>query len=235
MNQDQRDGSVSRRGVIAGGLVGAAALVLGVGKISANAAPLPAQSDLIYPHPDMCIGCLTCEMACSDWHRSQKLSPLPRIHILRQEEAQPAAAVAAFAGDLGFAQDPCVQCAVPECWAVCPADALRIDGDSGARYIDEERCIACGKCQEACPFPINGLAQASLQPFVSTRIQYDAERDVYVKCDLCRGREGGPACVEACPVNRDVASGRIDAPYGALELRRSDMAVFDEFKQSVRG
>ncbi|HVB11006.1 MAG TPA: 4Fe-4S dicluster domain-containing protein [Bacillota bacterium] len=228
MAEDQRPKRLSRRGLLAGGAIGVAAVALSTAKLAAHAAPLPAQSDVIFPHPDMCIGCGTCEVACSEWHASQGLSAEPRIHIMRPLAGSvvPLAAVQPYAGGIGFQQLPCKQCPVPECWAVCPANAIRIDPKTGARYIDEAACIACGKCASACPYPVQGMSEASLQPMDIKRVTYDASRNKFVKCDLCMGRPGGPACIAACPVNMDVTAGRIKAPYGALELRRSDTATY---------
>jgi Fe-S-cluster-containing hydrogenase component 2 len=228
MAQDQRPRKVSRRGVITGGVVGVAAVAFGAAKISAHSAPLPAQADVIYPHPDMCIGCGTCEVACSDWHASQGLSAQPRIHVLRAPAGAkvPLAAVAPYAGGISFQPTPCKQCPVAECWAVCPANAIRIDPNNGARYIEESACIDCGKCEAACPFPVQGTEEAGLAYVQVKRVSRDAALKVFVKCDLCRGRPGGPACVESCPVNMDVKAGRIKAPYGALEVKPSTMATY---------
>ena len=54
----------------------------------------------------------------------------------------------------------------------------------GVVTIVEENCIACGSCMEACPYE---------------GIYLHEELDVYLKCDMCRGRIGGPICVETCP------------------------------------
>jgi len=57
------------------------------------------------------------------------------------------------------------------------------DGD-GRVHIVEEHCISCGSCMEACPYD---------------GIYLHVTLDVYLKCDLCRGRSCGPVCVEVCP------------------------------------
>jgi Fe-S-cluster-containing hydrogenase component 2 len=79
----------------------------------------------------------------------------------------------------------CQQCTYPECYYICPIHAIEIDEDTGARYINEEKCNGCGICTLACPFE-------------EKRISMDIENQVAVKCDLCKDREGGPVCVEVC-------------------------------------
>jgi Fe-S-cluster-containing hydrogenase component 2 len=60
-----------------------------------------------------------------------------------------------------------------------------IDEDNGSIYIDEEECIGCNLCIDACPFD-------------PPRIKHHAEKKVAFKCDLCRDRDEGPICVEYC-------------------------------------
>jgi Fe-S-cluster-containing hydrogenase component 2 len=64
---------------------------------------------------------------------------------------------------------------------------MRIDEATGAKLIVVERCTGCGECARACPFNKN-----------SSIVKFDQSRGVYVKCDLCLGRDGGPICVEIC-------------------------------------
>jgi len=84
------------------------------------------------------------------------------------------------------APETCRQCDSPECFFVCPVDAVIIHPLTGARIIAESECIACGKCAEACPFNEGGKIIGSNEKH-------------YFKCDLCSDREKGPICVEACP------------------------------------
>ena len=62
-----------------------------------------------------------------------------------------------------------------------------IDSANGARYISIKECIGCGLCIEACPFDEPRINLADIDG-----------RQVAIKCDLCKGREGGPVCVEVC-------------------------------------
>ena len=76
------------------------------------------------------------------------------------------------------------------------------DEDTGLVYIDEEKCVNCGACAEACPY---GIPKA------------DAEKGVYVKCDGCKDRVAQgkkPICVEACPLRA--------LDFGDIEQLRSD-------------
>ncbi|MGQ9781244.1 MAG: 4Fe-4S dicluster domain-containing protein [Nitrososphaeria archaeon] len=87
-------------------------------------------------------------------------------------------------------QEPlfCRQCDYPECYWACPKRdrALCIDEVTGARYINAGECVGCKSCIGACP----------LTP---PRISFDPLKKVSLKCDLCKDRLGGPACVEVCP------------------------------------
>jgi Fe-S-cluster-containing hydrogenase component 2 len=67
---------------------------------------------------------------------------------------------------------------------------MKID-EKNIVYIDEDMCIGCGLCVKACVFTpsrINMVKSA------------DKSKRKAKKCDLCRTRPEGPACVEWCPV-----------------------------------
>jgi Fe-S-cluster-containing dehydrogenase component len=65
-----------------------------------------------------------------------------------------------------------------------------IDGD-GVVYIDESECIGCGLCRKACVFEPPRINLDAVAPRETRRAR---------KCDMCRSRPGGPACVQWCPV-----------------------------------
>jgi Fe-S-cluster-containing dehydrogenase component len=78
------------------------------------------------------------------------------------------------------------------CYEKCPkkGEAMKID-DDGIVYVVEEACIGCGLCARNCkytPTRINLVKSA------------DKTKRKAKKCDLCRTREEGPACVQWCPV-----------------------------------
>jgi ferredoxin len=45
-------------------------------------------------------------------------------------------------------EDSCVQCGA--CTAVCPTDALHIEGPDKKIELDKEKCVACGNCVQVC-------------------------------------------------------------------------------------
>jgi Fe-S-cluster-containing hydrogenase component 2 len=93
-----------------------------------------------------------------------------------------------------------------------PGDAIRRH-PSGEVYIDPVKCIACGNCADNCPYdnifmyhPEGGgethaaltepTDQSGAPPHSANPIEFKA---LAIKCDLCQGLDGGPACVRSCP------------------------------------
>lgn len=126
----------------------------------------------ILADPEKCIGCRTCEVACMMSHQDAAApdASTSRIRVVKG---------GTFTTAVG-----CHQCEDAPCANVCPTGAIR--RTAGAWLVDQARCIGCKSCMVACPF---GAMQ----------VRYVAERARALKCDLCAHREGGPACVEACP------------------------------------
>lgn len=52
-----------------------------------------------------------------------------------------------YEDDLFFHESKCIACG--SCWALCPQDAIRRDGDM--IKIDRDLCDLCGRCAEECP------------------------------------------------------------------------------------
>jgi carbon-monoxide dehydrogenase iron sulfur subunit len=126
----------------------------------------------VQAHPDLCRNCQACQLGCSLYHEGQCHLGLARLQVRKD--------MARYTFDIRI----CRHCAEPECVKACPADALRLDG-RGVAIIDDEECIACGNCAEACPYGA---------------IFFDEGTGHYLKCDLCAGRAEGPLCIALCPV-----------------------------------
>ena len=232
------DPELSRRDLLKGAAPVVAFIALeaigGLG-LAANAGPHATKlaDAVIFPDPQLCIGCLTCEVICSQEHRRAGLSDVPRIRIFNDPEVKVAPAIQAAYPDRGsFHQEPCLQCPTAECLYVCPVDALQVEPRTGARFIREDVCVTCGRCAEACPFPISDQAHATNQLTLhqASRITYDPEKDVFAKCDLCFWRDAGPACVERCPVNVRIRQGVIASDHLCLEAPKADRPTWAKLR-----
>ena len=120
---------------------------------------------------DNCRGCKTCEMACSISNVKECSPTRSRIRAIRNIQD----------GTLYAAPAVCQQCEDPICQAVCPVSAIYKDQETGAKLVDEDKCLGCRRCVYACPF--GGCT-------------VDAETKVSTKCTLC---DGEPNCVKFCP------------------------------------
>lgn len=118
--------------------------------------------------PKKCVACKTCEVACSLARTGRCNTSQARIDVVTFDEE-------------GFyCPTACFQCKEAWCVKVCPASAIWIDDDLGARVVDEKKCVGCRMCTLACPFG---------NIFVSPEGKAK-------KCDLC---DGDPKCVKFCP------------------------------------
>lgn len=134
-----------------------------------------------------CTGCKACQVACKDKHGLGE-------GVLWRRVVEVTGGAWVRDGDAYrdetftyFVSVACMHCERPICVEVCPTRACA-KGEDGIVSIDAERCVGCRYCAWACPYAAP---------------QYDAERGVMTKCDLCRDHlaEGrAPACVEACPM-----------------------------------
>jgi len=243
---DQQSGrsdgvDVSRRDFLRGAapIVAFVALeALGGAAVASAATPRTTRfaEGVIFPDPTLCIGCLTCEVICSQEHRKAGLSDVPRIRIFNDPTTKVDPLIQAAYPDRGqFHQEPCLQCPTAECLYVCPVDALQVEPRTGARFIREDTCVSCGRCNEACIFPTSPEANATNQLKFNqeSRISYDPVKDNFTKCDLCYWREGGPACVDRCPVNVRIRQGvlKVEAGRMCLDLPKvEDKPTWDKLR-----
>ena len=126
-----------------------------------------------------CIGCNACEIACKQEHNLPVGPRWIRVHLDDPREIEGKL-------QLRYIVTHCTHCSHPLCKNACPVGAISKRED-GIVLIDEELCTGCKECIEACPLGV---------------MQFDEERGVAQKCDLCverldRGLQ--PACVATCP------------------------------------
>lgn len=208
----------------------------GIAWLSPVADPITRLSDgVIAPEPSLCIGCLTCEVACTDAHKKAGMSDFSRIRIYKDPSVKVDPEVTKNYPDRGsFFQGVCLQCPDAPCLPVCPVNALQVEPKTGARIINEKACIACGRCNAACPFDSRDAALQVGENKIAAhtkRVNYDASRSVYAKCDLCYFRPEGPACIEKCPINIRIKQGIIKSDRMCLDMPKSDPARFQQLQQ----
>lgn len=195
---EEHAGTLSRRGLLTGvGLMAAAAAAAAAAPKKAYAqetAPTAtAQNSTtkkifdgvelsmgrIVHDPDKCAGCRDCEIVCS----------LAKLGKVDPEQSNIRIKTDYLGGYISEAY-ACKQCAGAECLSVCPTGALHTDEKTGARVIDQNVCVGCQLCLNACP----------VEP---SRIHYNPATNTCMKCDLCGGE---PQCVQHCPAGALTAS-----------------------------
>lgn len=129
---------------------------------------------LVDPKVSVCSDCGSCELVCALAHSGACGPTLRRIWLERDP----------FQGHYEILA--CRQCSPAPCVEVCPTGALYVDEKTGAKVINEDECIGCGVCVDACVFK-------------PSRINFDPQKNVAIKCDLCKDRPGGPECIRQCP------------------------------------
>ncbi len=157
-----------------------AASICGAG---ADKAPLrlPGPGEQFRFHFDMtkCIGCKCCVVACNE----QNGNP---ADILWRRVGEVEGGVYPNT-QRNYLSMGCNHCLEPTCLTGCPVDAYSKDGLTGIVRHSADACIGCQYCTWNCSYGVP---------------QFNAERGVVGKCDMCYGRlEQGqsPACVVACP------------------------------------
>lgn len=190
---EKKHSNITRRDVLAMCGCGVAGLVVGgvlatwgvtsksiaSGRIEIRSTP----TKMIVTDRAKCSGCQRCEMACTlknDGYASQAIS---RVRVGDNYFWGTGADIGegSFGEGTGaceFTVEHCKQCDDPACMNYCPVHAIYCDPDTGARVVDEQVCIGCGMCSQACPWNMPRV---------------NADTGVSTKCVAC-GR-----CADQCP------------------------------------
>jgi len=160
-------------------------------------------TDALLIDENLCVGCDNCEKACADSHEG--LSRLDR------EAGKTFAHL--------HVPTSCRHCEHPHCMADCPPNVIH-RGPDGEVFM-EEGCIGCGNCMRNCPYGVirmeaapppkpgllswlllgrgPGPGEPSPKWTKANMPEGKKPKKIAVKCDMCKGLSGGPACVRACP------------------------------------
>ena len=156
-------------------------------------------TDVLLIDESLCVRCDNCEKACAETHHG--VSRLNR-------EAGPTY-------NTIHVPTSCRHCEHPHCMKDCPADAIH-RAPNGEVFIDD-KCIGCGNCERYCPYGVIQMAavpaeKPGLLSWLLFGMGFGPGEDKTpggmakrtgskhaVKCDMCKGIDGGPSCVRACP------------------------------------
>jgi CRP-like cAMP-binding protein/Fe-S-cluster-containing hydrogenase component 2/thioredoxin reductase len=166
-------------------------------------------TDVLLIDENLCVGCDNCEKACADSHEG--------LSRLNREAGKTYAHL--------HVPTSCRHCEHPHCMADCPPNAIH-RGPDGEVFIDET-CIGCGNCQRNCPYGVirmdkvppkkpglltwllTGWGPGPGEPpkkWTEKRVSPETPKKA-IKCDMCSGISGGPACVRACPTGAAIRVG----------------------------
>lgn len=144
-----------------------------------------------------CVGCRTCSISCK--MENHVADGNLRMRVLNDDEQLvydiPKGEYPALT--MTWTPVPCQHCDNPPCVDVCPTGAS-IKQENGIVTVDEETCIGCESCVQACPYGAR---------------QLDQNTNVVDKCTMCAHRlENGISttmCQITCP-GRAIEVGDLD-------------------------
>ena len=136
-----------------------------------------------------CMACRGCQVACKQWHE------LPVVPTVQEGTYENPPELSGHTwirvefrerpGEWLFRAHTCMHCTEASCKEVCPTGAISHQGEFVV--IDQEWCIGCGYCVQACPFNVP---------------HKDEITGTARKCTFCIDRVSNgiePACAKTCP------------------------------------
>lgn len=88
-----------------------------------------------------------------------------------------------YGGDTGCSYG-CLGCG--DCTTVCDFDAIHMNPETGLPEVNDDKCVACGACVDACP-----------KKLIELRKKMPKDRKIYVSC---RNEDKGAAAKKSCSV-----------------------------------
>ncbi len=154
-----------------------------------------------------CQGCRGCQVACKQWNglpaekteffagpeytNPAKLSAITWNHVIffpvdRSDELRPIWTIM---------HKKCFHCTDANCLNICPEKAIY--KQDGFTVINQDKCIGCGACVNACVYKVPEIAE---KHYTNDAGQHIIKKDRSHKCNACKQNEREtPACVSVCP------------------------------------
>jgi|TARA_B100001559_G_scaffold307212_1_gene299152 Fe-S-cluster-containing dehydrogenase component len=152
-----------------------------------------------------CIGCHACTVACKSEHEVP--IGVNRTHVKYIETGEYPN------NSREFSVHRCNHCEDSPCTTICPTIAL-FTREDGIVDFDDERCIGCKSCMQACPYDA---------------LYIDPNKGTAAKCNYCAHRieeSYEPACVIVCPTEA-IISGDLDEENSSISnyILENDVSV----------
>ena len=189
-----------------------------------------------YYDGSLCIACRGCQVACKQWNNlpGEKTEGFPVAggyqnpahlstitwNLIKFHEVENKNGV-----DWFFRRHHCFHCTEAACIEACPVEPVKAmvrDPKTGTVYVNQEACIGCGACADACPFEV-------------PHIDEDAEKSY--KCTGCVDRVANniePACSKGCPTDA-ITYGPKNEMYKKAEKRVKELKKLGFKKANVYG
>jgi len=164
----------------------------------------------------LCVGCGECYYACKEENNLPETSK----DFLKDHLSANTYTVIEEYGDI-YTRKLCMHCADPTCVSVCPVGAFE-KTENGSVLYDENKCIGCRYCMQACPHTIPRYEWNEMNPRVRKCIMC-SER-------LARGEE--TACAEVCPTGATIFGNLDDLIEEAKQRIANDP---DSYYQHIYG
>ena len=124
--------------------------------------------------------------------------------------------------------DMCQGCIAHPCTEVCPKDA--VDIVNGKSFIDQEKCIKCGRCVTACPY--NAIIKME-RPCAAVCGMDAISSDEYGRADIDEDKcVGCGMCLTHCPFGAIVDKGQL---FQTITAIKSDAPVYAAVAPAVAG
>ena len=144
-----------------------------------------------------CIGCHACTTACKSEH--DVAVGVNRTWVKQVEKGE-------FPNTTRlFSVMRCNHCTDAPCVEICPVEALYFR-DDGIVDFDNDRCIGCKSCMQACPYDA---------------LYIDPKTETAAKCNYCAHRVDvglEPACVNVCPEHAIISGDMEDTTSEIFQL-----------------